>query len=224
MNTNYEILKTILAAYMKICAVTRRVTGDFPLPAGPKIIAANHAYATDAFHLPFLFREHLHFVMQKSFFTNPLLARIFKQAGQIKVDRENGGQAFKLACEILERGETVVIFPEGKLVSPGEHVHARTGAIRMALATGAPIIPLGMYTPPQNVTNVSLQWHGRPRSGRWQVHGTCILKFGEAWKPEHLDAHALTNELMNRIYSLVHTIQKENPCASPSLPNPIPQW
>ena len=224
MNASYETLKGILAAYMKTCGVTRRVTGVFPLSEGPKIIAANHAYATDAFHLPFLLREHLHFVMQKSFFSNPLFARLFSKAGQIKVDRENPGQAFKQACDILKRGETVVIFPEGKLVRPGERIHARTGAVRMALATSAPIIPLGMYTPPQNVTNVSLRWHGRPRSGMWQVRGTCILKFGTPWTPQPSNIHTLTDELMNRIYSLVNTIQKENPCASPSLPNPIPQW
>ena len=224
MNASYEILRSILSGYMKVFAVTRRVTGDFPLPEGPKIIAANHAYATDAFHLSFLLREHLHFVMQKSFFANPLFAWIFSKAGQIKVDGENRGQTFKQACEILERGETVVIFPEGKLVSPGERVCARTGAIRMALATGAPIIPLGMYTLPQNVTNVSLRWHARPRSGTWQVRGECNLKFGTPWKPEPSNIHTLTDELMNRVYSLVNEIRKENPCASPTLPNPILQW
>lgn len=224
MNTSYEILKAVLAGYIKVCAVTRRVTGVFPLPEGPKIIAANHAYATDAFHLPFLFREPLHFVMQKSFFTNPVLAHIFKQAGQIEANRESRGETFKQACEILKRGGIVVIFPEGKLVSPGDRIHARTGAIRMALATDTPIIPLGMYTSPQNVTNVSLRWHDRPRSGRWQVHGECILNFGTAWKPGPSDIHTLTDELMDRVYTLVEQNRKELPCASPTLPNPILQW
>lgn len=224
MNASYKTLKGILAAYMKTCAVTRRVTGAFPLREGPKIIAPNHAYATDAFHLPFVFCEQLHFVMQKSFFSNPLFAWLFSKAGQIKVDRENGGQAFKQACEVLKRGETVVIFPEGKLVSPGERARARTGAIRMALATGVPIIPLGMYTSPQNVTNVSLEWHGRSRSGAWQVRGECSLNFGTPWTPQPSDIHALTDELMNRIYSLVNEIRKELPCASPILRNPTLQW
>jgi len=223
MNASYEALRWIMAAYAKTCTITRRVTGEFPLPEGPKIVAANHAYATDAFHLPFLFREPLHFVMQKSFFANPFFALLFKQAGQIEVNHECG-RAFEQACEILARGETVVIFPEGRLVAPGQRFPARTGAVRMALASGAPIIPLGMYTPPQNVANVSLRWHGRPRSGTWQVRGECNLNFGSPWTPGHSDIHTLTDELMNRVYSLVNDIRKEIPCASSTLPNPIPQW
>lgn len=224
MNMSYEILRSILSGYIKVCAVTRLTTGAFPLPAGPKIIAANHACATDAFHLPFLLCEPLHFVMQRSFFANPLLASLFRRAGQIKADRESGRPAFKQACEILERGETVVIFPEGRLVPPGERAPARTGAIRMALATGAPLIPLGMYTSPQNVANVSLKWRGRPRSGMWQVRGICFLKFGEAWRPQPSDVHTLTDELMSRVYALVNEIRKESPCESPTLPNPILLW
>lgn len=223
MNASYEILKSILSIYLKVCSIRRIAQGEFPLPAGPKIIAANHAYATDPFHLPFLFREPLHFVMQKSFFANPLFARIFKLAGQIEVNHECG-RTFEQACETLARGETVVIFPEGRLVAPGQHFPARTGAVRMALATGASIIPLGMYTNPQNVSNINLRWNGRPRSGKWQIRGTCILNFGEVWRPEQSNVHALTDELMNRIYSLVHEIQKESSCALPTLPNPIIQW
>ena len=223
MNASYAVLKSILAAYIKACSIHRFVQGEFPLPEGPKIIAANHAYATDAFQLPFLFREPLHFVMQKSFFANPFLARMFQQAGQIEVSGERG-QAFQRACEILANDGTVVIFPEGRLVPPGQRCPARTGTIRMALASGAPIIPLGMHTAPENVANINLHWKGRPRSGLWQVRGTCILKFGAAWRPEPSNVHALTDELMNRIYSLVNEIRKELPCASPTLPNPILQW
>ena len=77
------------------------------------------------------------------------------------------------------------------MVAPGENFAARTGAVRMALATGAPIIPLGMYTDSQNVADVSLRWHGRPRSGKWQVRGTCFLNFGETWRPQQAGPRAL---------------------------------
>jgi 1-acyl-sn-glycerol-3-phosphate acyltransferase len=198
----------------------------------PKIIAANHGYATDAFHLPFILQERMHHMMQKSMFSNPLLGWLLKNAEQIKVDRENGKIAFKEACDLLNRGETIVIFPESKLMPTGEeHTHAKTGAVRMALETGAPIIPLGIYILPQNILNINLRWNGRLRTGKWQVGGKCHLQFGEAWKPNPdslqphpPDVHALTDELMDRIYTLVNEIPKEIKCASSSSLNPIRPW
>ena len=201
------------------------VSGE-ALPAGPKIIAANHTVASDPFYVPLAFEEKPYFLFQHNLFKIPVLGWLLKQTGQIPVQRETerAKDALAAAANLLRDGKTIVIFPEGRLVPPGERIHAKTGVIRLAHETGAAIVPLGIHVEDHNLLNLRLPWQGCARSGLWQVGGKCRMKFGAAWKPEPSNIHALTDELMNRVYSLVNEIQKENPCASPSLPNPILQW
>ena len=229
MVTAYETLKSIAKIYAALFAKSQ-VHGYFPLPAGPKIIAANHTIASDAFQLPLVVKEKLHFLAQANLFTLPILGQLIRQAGQIPVEHGNnkGCLALKKACRLLRDGKTIVIFPEGRLVPPGERIPARTGVIRMALQTGAPIIPLGMYVHPQNITAFSIHRLGEKRSGLWQISGRCHLNFGAPWKP-HAPGHdaecvqSLADELMNKIYAMVAETEKELTCASPALLSATPQ-
>lgn len=229
MFTAYETLKGIVKLYSALFAKAA-VHGCFLLPAGPKIIAANHTLVSDAFHIPLQVKEKLHFVIQADVLTIPIVGYLLRQAGQIPVERgdNKGCTTMENACRLLRDGKTLVIFPEGRLVPPGERIPARSGVIRMAFQTGAPIIPLGIHVPPQNITAFSIHRLGKKRTGLWQTSGRCHLKFGAPWKPrasghdkEHL--HVLTQELMNKIYSLVSEAEKESSCASPALLNATPQ-
>ena len=201
------------------------VSGE-PLPAGPKIIAANHTVASDPFYVPFACDEKPHFLFQHNLFKIPVLGNLLKATGQIPVQRETeqAKEALVTVANLLHDGKTIVIFPEGRLVPPGERIHAKTGVIRLALETGAAIVPLGIHVEDRNLVNLRLPWQGCTRSGLWQVGGKCRMKFGTPWKPEPSNIHTLTDELMNRVYSLVNDIRKELPCVSPTLPNPILQW
>jgi hypothetical protein len=84
----------------------------------------------------------------------------------------------------------------------------RSGAVRMSLASGAPIIPLGIYVPDDNTRTVRVNDHGRIRQARWQIKGRCYLCFGDPWQPSEeiqgdvdLDLiHTLTDQLMGKIY------------------------
>ena len=224
-----EILRLILKTYTGIFGGAE-VSGHFPLPSGPKIIAANHTLASDPFHLPLVLAEKPHFMMQHDLFDLPWVGQLLKLAGQIPVKKNSpqSKDALPLAYSALAEGKTIVIFPEGELVPPGKRVRAKTGVIRMALETGVPIIPLGMYVPPQHVMNWNIHWQGCRRSGLWQVSGKCYLNFGMPWKPSLSnrnpeDLQAQATELMNRIYTLVAKTQKETPCVSHTSLNPILQ-
>jgi len=224
-----EILRCILKTYTGIFG-RAEIRGHFPLPEGPKIIAANHTLASDAFHLPLVLDEKPYFLMQHDLFDIPVIGSLLKLAGQIPVKQNSteSKDSLLLAYHALRERKTIVIFPEGELVPPGKRVRAKTGVVRMALETGAPIIPLGMYVPTQNVMEWSLHRQGCKHSGMWQVSGKCHLNFGMPWKPSQInhapeDIRALTDELMNRIYSLVAETQKETLCVSPISLNPILQ-
>ena len=229
MFTSYEILCMILKTYTGIFSKAE-VHGYFPLPKGPKLIAANHTLASDAFHLPLILDETIYFLLQHDLFDLPCVGKLLKQAGQIPVHRNSlqSGDSLSGAYTALTEGKTIVIFPEGKLVPPGKRIHAKTGAVRLALKTGAPIIPLGMYVPPQNTLELGFMRKGDKHSGIWQTSGKCHLNFGTPWKLpatqiESANVHALTRDLMEKIYTLVSETQKETLCVSHTSLNPIHQ-
>ena len=229
MFTSYEILCMILKTYTGIFSKAE-VHGCFPLPKGPKIIAANHTLASDSFHLPLILDETICFLLQDGLFDLPFAGTLLKLAGQIPVQQNHLQSSDSLtgAHTALIEGKTIVIFPEGELVPPGKRIRGRTGAVRLALKTGVPIIPLGMYVPPQNTLELGFTRKGCKHSGIWQISGNCHLNFGAPWKPlmakaEPTNIHALTNELMDSIYKLVSETQKELTCVSLISPNPILQ-
>jgi len=229
MFTPYEVLCMILKTYTGLFSKAE-IHGCFPLPKGPKIIAANHTIASDAFHLPLILDEKAYFLLQNDLFDLPLVGTLLKLAGQIPA-RQNSLQCKDVitsARAALIEGKTIVIFPEGELVPPGKRIQARTGTVRLALKADVPIIPLGMYVPPQNTLELGFIQKGHKHAGRWQISGNCYLNFGAPWKPPTTQAetdniHALTGELMDNIYALVSETRKELSCVSYTSLNPILQ-
>ena len=219
----------IANVYRKIFRLRYEVKGLEALPMGPKIIAINHTHVTDAIFLPLIFARMPRFVVQGDLFQIPVLGTILKETGQIPVDPEDRHKAFEQARNLLNQGQTILIFPEGQLVPFDERVKAWTGTVRLSLATGAPIVPLGIYADPQNVTALKINRQGKVRKGLYQFRGNCYLRFGAAWQPDPskrkpFQIHAQTDELMDRIYFLVAEARKESQCVSHTLFNPIPQW
>ena len=231
MNLSYEFLQQILKGYLRLFSLQYVVSGEYPLPAGPKIIAANHPNATDSFYLPFLLPEDLHFLMQKSIFSNPIVGWALRQAGQIEVRHEDGREAFKAACGLLRRGESIVIYPEGRLNPDHKNYQGRSGAVRMSLETGAPIIPLGIHVPTSNLRDIRRVQEPWTNAWRWQVSGSCYLKFGDPWRPAEtaaqgtsVSARVLTNQLMHTLYGLVAQITTAQEArASQTWPNMVLQ-
>jgi 1-acyl-sn-glycerol-3-phosphate acyltransferase len=227
MSTPEMIFKNALNVYSHILGSGVRVSGNHQLPPGQKIIAVNHTVGSDPLFLPLGLDENPHILFQDGLFKIPIFGWFLQQCEQIPVERnsENAKKAFYTACELLHEGKTVALFPEGQLVPFGERVHAKTGVIRMALATGAPIIPLGIYVAEKDVLRIKGKLNGEERSMLWQVSGKCHLRFGAAWKPNpnQPNLHLQVDELMDRIYSLVAEAERESLCVSYTLLNLIPR-
>jgi 1-acyl-sn-glycerol-3-phosphate acyltransferase len=227
MITSIQITRTILKSYFDIFNRSVDVQGLEHLPAGPRIIAINHTPGFDPLYLPLVLDDTPHFLLQDGMFRIPFIGWMLKQSGQIPVYRgtDRAREAKEQACEILRQGGTVVIFPEGRDVEFGTRIPAKTGVVRMGLEIGVPIIPLGLYAPGQNLTRLNFNWEGCARSGAWQFSGKSYMRFGA---PVELntdtDVHSQTEELMNRIYSLVAEAERDSQCVSHTLLNPIPQW
>ena len=233
MSASDNNARKALSAYFKILNRTCEVSGHTSLPRGAKIIAMNHTDGYDPLHLPLFLDEKPYFLLQDGLFKIPVIGKLLKDSGQIVVHRgtERAREAYEQACQYLREGKTIALFPEGKQAPAGVRIPAKTGAIRMAMETGAPIVPLGLYAPPQNLTRLSIRFQGESRCGLWQFRGKSYMRFGEVWNVSQsaaLDdparAKALTEELMNRIYRLVADVEKEIPCESRFSPQFIRPW
>lgn len=150
----YGALKVVLGGPLK--AVFRPwVEGLENVPAeGPAILASNHLSFSDSFFLPAVLDRKVTFIAKAEYFTTPgvkgrLTAAFFKGVGQLPVDRSGargaGEAAVRSGIEVIERGELFGIYPEGTRSPDGRLYRGKPGGLaRVALATGAPVIPVAM--------------------------------------------------------------------------------
>ena len=124
-----------------------RVRGLEHLPEGGFVLAANHTSNFDPWPLgiPLLPHRQLRF-MAKSELFNPVLAPILRAGGAFKVRRGEGDlDAMRTAAELAREGEIVVMFPEGTRLKKGlrkkRRARPHTGAARIALSAGVPLVP-----------------------------------------------------------------------------------
>jgi 1-acyl-sn-glycerol-3-phosphate acyltransferase len=124
-----------------------RVRGLEHVPAGGFVLAANHTSNFDPWPLgiPFLPKRQLRFMAKAELF-NPILAPILRAGGAFKVRRGEGDvEAMRTAAELAREGEIVVMFPEGTRQMKGlrkrHEPRAHTGAARIALTAGVPLVP-----------------------------------------------------------------------------------
>lgn len=211
----YSTAKTMVGAYISLFIQKIHVDGRENIPEGPKIVVANHALASDGFLLPFIFPDKLHYLIQADTFSLPILGKILALADQIPVAKGRGQEALELAKEKLARGGTVALFPEGKLNDGKRLLRAYTGAARLTLESGVPVIPVGFYTPPQFARSFHTHLHGRQTYGSWQFGGPSFISIGNTWRPtvERLQDESayqyaravrnMTDEIMGRINLLV---------------------
>jgi 1-acyl-sn-glycerol-3-phosphate acyltransferase len=124
-----------------------RARGVEHLPEGGFVLAANHTSNFDPWPLgiPFLPDRQLRFMAKAELF-NPVLAPFLRAGGAFKVRRGEGDvEAMRTAVELVREGEIVVMFPEGTRQRKGlvkkHQARPHTGAARIALAAGAPLVP-----------------------------------------------------------------------------------
>jgi len=131
-----------------------KVTGKENLPKGTGyVLASNHVTTVDALAVAFMMFFKLgrapHFLAKEGLFKTPIVGPILLACGQIPVFRSGRGNSdpMESAYKVLRAGHVIGIFPEGSLTrEPNQWpMRARTGAIRLALETGVPIVPMGQW-------------------------------------------------------------------------------
>jgi len=214
VNFWYKVIRSIVRGYITVFVDSVHVEGLQRIPAGPKIIIANHANVTDGFMLPFILQEQLHYFIQEETFSVPLIGKLLALADQIPVVIGQGRDAIDAAREKLAQGNSVVIFPEGKLNHARSFHRAGAGAALLALESAVPVVPVGFFVPDAHTRKiVTSKIHDRETTGQWQFGGTCFINIGEPWLPQlspqaeanYRVLRKVTEDLMERVIELVES-------------------
>ncbi len=150
------------------------------LPAGPKIIAPNHPTTTDPFLITTLTSEPISILIDDRLFKVPVFGRYLHATGHIPVVPGSGRVAFDEALRRLRAGQTVAIFPEGA-ISPlaGGFHNPRSGAARLAMLSGAPVVPVGINLDRGRIRLTETIIEGKVAVGTWYLKGPYAMTVGE---------------------------------------------
>jgi 1-acyl-sn-glycerol-3-phosphate acyltransferase len=123
------------------------VEGLDRLPDGPAIIAPNHISVLDSFFVPAVLPRRITYVGKAEYLDSWKTRHLFPALGMIAIDRSGGdaaAAALDAAAAVLARGELFGIYPEGTRSRDGRLHKGHTGVARLAVRTGAPIVPVGI--------------------------------------------------------------------------------
>ncbi|OKL49934.1 lysophospholipid acyltransferase family protein [Boudabousia marimammalium] len=148
----YKLLKLIGGPFLKLI-YRPWIEGAENIPEdGPAIMASNHLAVFDSVFLPLMVKRSIVFMGKGDYFTGKglkgkFIAKFMRMVGTIPVDR-TGGKAAEAALNAglarLSEGELFGIYPEGTRSPDGKLYRGRTGVAKLALRSGAPVIPVAM--------------------------------------------------------------------------------
>lgn len=184
------------------------------MPAGPKIIVANHPSATDPFLIHLTMRQRLNVLITENAFNVPIFGRFLRTIGEIPVPLEHGGSALDQARQYIQEGKSVCIFIEGQ-ISPvqGGFLPPRTGAARLALMSGAPVVPVGIYLRRETALRLRSKISGKPTEAYWYLRGPYAMTIGESMQFEgdvedREYVRHLSERIMHEVKFLAHESER----------------
>jgi 1-acyl-sn-glycerol-3-phosphate acyltransferase len=175
-----------------------RVEGVENVPShGPAVLAPNHLSWTDSVFLALATPRSITFIAKAEYFEDWRTAWIMRSTGQIALRRGHGHaarRALDAAAAVLDGGGLIGIFPEGTRSRDGRLHRGNTGPARLAFATGAPIVPVGL------VGTEAVHAPGEP-----MVHPfrSVTVRYGA---PHLVDGEVTAAALLDRTESLMRAI------------------
>jgi glycerol-3-phosphate dehydrogenase (NAD(P)+) len=190
----YWILRAILVPFFRVYFRLGRIGREHLPRSGPLLLAANHRSFLDPFVIGTLVRRPVYYMAKRELFEKRWPGRVLSALGAFPVDRGAGDQgAIATARAILERGDCVVVFPEGTRVRPGPLGEPHRGVGRLALETGVQVAPIAVI----GTEGVRRGWRVRPRKVRLRVG--MPLRFPTVPEPSPSLAAGVTRRIWARV-------------------------
>jgi 1-acyl-sn-glycerol-3-phosphate acyltransferase len=144
-------LRCAIGGARVLLGVQVRVSGMEHLPLGktmPAILLVKHQSTLETFLMPTLMPHPLAYVFKKELLQVPFFGWAMGRLDMIHIDRSQRAQAFGKVVEqgkrLLARGIWIIIFPEGTRIPRGQKGMYKHGGTRLAVETGAPVIPIAV--------------------------------------------------------------------------------
>lgn len=170
-------------------------------PAGSAVVATNHVGYLDFTFVGYGVRRQgkrmLRFLAKSEIFEHPVAGPLMRGMKHVPVDRfGRAADAYTAAVDALRRGELIGMFPEATISTSFVPAKGKTGAARMAMKAGCPLVPGAVWGSQRLLTK------GRPRNLQRGVAVTVAFGAPVPYEPDE-DPSAVTKRLMARIGELV---------------------
>ncbi|WP_416430223.1 lysophospholipid acyltransferase family protein [Paenarthrobacter nicotinovorans] len=197
--------------------MAKKWEGIGKLPAGGFIAVPNHCTEIDPIvvgHLVYNQNRPPHFLAKAGLFKVPVLGSLLRATKQIPVERSTAGanRSLQLAKEVVDAGGAIIIYPEGTLTRDPDlwPMKGHTGAARLALQTGAPVVPMAHWGAQEVFPRYAKRFHVFPRKTVRVLVGEPVDLSSFADRP--LDRATLTEAtdvIMDAITALLETLRGE---------------
>jgi len=159
----YWLARAVLQPFFHVYFRLSRIGREHVPQSGPVIFAANHRSFLDPFVIATMARRPLYFMAKEELFYRRPVAWILNALGAFPIERgASDVEAMATAGEILARGDGVLIFPEGTRIRPGALARPKRGVGRLALQSGAPVVPIAVI----GTEAIRCGWRIRPHKVR----------------------------------------------------------
>jgi 1-acyl-sn-glycerol-3-phosphate acyltransferase len=142
----YDLVRMVLTPYLLLVFRARCIDSDRVPAEGPLIVAPNHFSFLDHFFVAVYLRRKVHFMAKSQLFKRPMQF-IYTHGGVFPILRgKRDEEAFETAHTVLGRGDVIVMYAEGgRSRTPGQLGEPKPGLGRLALESGAPVVPTAIY-------------------------------------------------------------------------------
>jgi 1-acyl-sn-glycerol-3-phosphate acyltransferase len=190
----YWLSRAVLQPFFHLYFRLSRIGREHIPESGPVIFAANHRSFLDPFVIGTCARRPIYYVAKRELFRYRLVGWFLNSLGAFPVHRGAGdGDMLSTAKAILERGDCVLFFPEGTRTRPGSLGRPKRGVGRLALETGAPVVPVAII----GTENVRKGVLIRPHKVRVRIGQALTFPRVEAPAPQL--AAAVTDRIWPRV-------------------------
>jgi len=180
------------------------ITGKEHFPnSGPVIVVANHASLLDPFLLAVLWPHRITFLAAAYLFSMPVVGALLRAAAAIPVRTEGSELAgMRAALRILQKGGTIGLFPEGRVVQADRLGPFQTGWAYLALKAGVPVLPVAIKGSSQALPLGTYL----PRRRKIHIHISAPWAMEMVRRPEQESLAALNAKLNSQIQQMLEKL------------------